>query len=291
MTDFLRKSTIPFFVFVTGACVLIIEIVAIRILAPYFGNTIYTISGVITIVLLALSLGYYSGGKLADKHPEEKIFYGIITVSGFTVIFLHLFSLIFLPSIGYRLSIIEGPIISSVLLFFMQSFLLGMISPFAIKLQKMRLEDLGVGSASGQIFFWSTLGSIFGSLSAGFFLIPNFGIDKIVLSVGVLLIVLGSFGILVLKFSYKLFVIFFLLVLTSYFVSSLDLNMKGAIFAKDSLYQKVIIYEGVYNEKPARFLQQDRNSSAAMFLDSDELVYEYTKYYALYQIFNKNINP
>jgi len=289
MDYFLRKLTIPFFVFITGACVLIIEIVAIRILAPYFGNTIFTVSGVITVVLLALSLGYYSGGKLADKYPKEKIFYGIIALSGATVIVLHLFSLFFLPSLGYKLSLISGPIISSILLFFTQSFLLGTLSPFAVKLQKMRLENLGVGSASGQIFFWSTLGSILGSLSAGFFLIPNFGIDKIILGVGALLILLGLFGNLSLKFPHKLFVILFLLFTSFFFINSLNLNPVGAIFVKDSLYQRIIIYEGMHNDKPARFLQQDRNSSAAEIIESGELAYEYTKYYALYQIFNKDI--
>ena len=61
---FFKKITIPFFVFITGACVLIIEIIAIRILSPYFGNTIFTVSSVISVVLAALSLGYYFGGKV-----------------------------------------------------------------------------------------------------------------------------------------------------------------------------------------------------------------------------------
>src|SRR3989344_1494140 len=196
MKEFLKKFAVPLSVFITGACVLIIEIVAIRILSPYFGNTIYTVSGVITVVLLALSLGYYFGGKLADKYPEEKNFYGIIMLSGASVILLHLFSMIFLPVFGYKLPLIQGPIISSIILFFFQSFLLGMLSPFAIKLQKLRLENLGVGSASGQIFFWSTLGSIFGSLSSGFFLIPNFGVDRIMIGIGLLLIILGVSGML-----------------------------------------------------------------------------------------------
>jgi len=289
MKEFLKKFTIPFFVFVTGACVLIIEIVAIRILSPYFGNTIYTVSGVITVVLLALSLGYYFGGKLADKYPEEKNFYGIIMLSGASVILLHLFSMIFLPVFGYKLPLIQGPIISSIILFFFQSFLLGMLSPFAIKLQKLRLENLGVGSASGQIFFWSTLGSIFGSLSAGFFLIPNFGIDKIILGVGFLLFILGFFVILKTNLRFKIFLAIFALVLIFFFITSLNFDPEGMIYSKDSLYQKIFIYDGIYDGKPTRFLKQDRNSSAAQFIGSDELVFDYTKYYALYQVFNKDI--
>src|SRR3989344_4168291 len=286
---FFKKITIPFFVFITGACVLIIEIIAIRILSPYFGNTIFTVSSVISVVLAALSLGYYFGGKLADKYPNEKLFYGIIALSGFVVIFLHVFGTVFLSTFGYSLSIIHGPIISSVILFFLQSFLLGMLSPFAVKLQTMRLKEMGVGSLSGQIFSWSTLGSILGSLSAGFILIPNFGISKIILGIGFLLIVLGLFGDLKNRFWPKFFLIIFLFFLTSFFLESFSSNSQNIIYGKDSIYQKITIYDGVYNEKPARFLTQDRNSSAAEFIDSEELVFEYTKYYALYQITNPNI--
>jgi len=284
--NFYTKYTIPFFVFITGACVLVIEITAIRILSPYFGNTIFTVSSVISVVLAALSLGYYAGGKLADKYPTEKLFFGIISASGGAVIFLHLIGTVFLANFGYKVSIIEGPIISSIILFFLQSFLLGTLSPFAIKLQKMRIEEMGVGSVSGQIFFWSTLGSIFGSLAAGFYLIPNFGIDKIILGTGFLLIILGLFGRLKINAGLKTFLIILMLLPIPFLVNSFNASKDNVIYQQDSLYQKIIISDGFYGGQPARFLMQDRNNSAAGFLDSNDLVYEYTKYYALYQIFN-----
>ena len=78
MCSHFNKFALPFVVFITGACVLIIEIVATRILSPYFGNTIFTVSSVIGIVLAALSMGYYFGGKLADKTSSARVFYTII---------------------------------------------------------------------------------------------------------------------------------------------------------------------------------------------------------------------
>ncbi|GIW68235.1 MAG: hypothetical protein KatS3mg099_183 [Candidatus Parcubacteria bacterium] len=69
MHEFIKKRLFPFAVFVTGACVLIIEIVAVRALSPHYGNTIFTVSSVISVVLAALSLGYHIGGTLADRHP------------------------------------------------------------------------------------------------------------------------------------------------------------------------------------------------------------------------------
>lgn len=284
----IRKLAIPFFVFVTGACVLIIEITAIRVLSPYFGNTIFTVSSVISVVLLALSLGYYSGGKLADKYPQEKLFYSIITISGVAVILLHLFGMAFLSVFGYKLSIKDGPLISSILLFFLQIYFLGMLSPFAIKLQKMRLEETGIGSVSGEIFFWSTLGSIFGSLSAGFFLIPNFEINKIIFGTGFVLIALGILGILKTNYLAK----FFLAVVMAFVILSFpdisETNSK-VVYSKNSLYQKIVIFDEVQDGKKFRFLLQDRNLSGGQLVDYDELVFDYTKYYALYQILNPDV--
>lgn len=284
----LKKYTIPLFVFITGSCVLVIEIVAVRILSPYFGNTIFTFSSVISVVLAALSLGYYVGGRLSDKYPKESLFYHIITASGVAVIVLHLLGIVFLSEFGYVLSITQGPIISSFLLFFIQSFLLGLLSPFAVKLQKLRAEEMGIGTVAGQIFFWSTLGSIVGSLGAGFVLIPNFGVDKIILGIGFLLIILGLFGSLSISGLKKFFIIAVIFSILLVFVSKFSLAYEHVLYHTDSLYQKIVIYDGLYGNRPTRFLMQDKNPSAAAFIDSDELVYEYTKYYAIYELFHPN---
>lgn len=287
----IKKHELPFIVFLTGACVLIVEVVATRILSPYYGNTIFTVSSVISIVLAALSAGYYFGGKLADKNPSEKIFYAIILASGLSVLILHILNLFLLPFFGYSLSIISGPLVSSIVLFFLPSVLLGMLSPFAIKLQGLRFPDQGIGSITGGIFFWSTLGSIFGSLSAGFFLIPQFGIDRIILTVAALLIILGLGPLLMIagqKKSIFMAIIFVVIVifLAGAFTPFKDKNI---VYSHDGIYEKITVYDGNYGGRPVRFFQQDRSMSGAMFLDSDELVYDYTKYYSLYKVFNPDI--
>ncbi len=290
----LKKSTIPFFVFITGAGVLIIEIVATRILAPYFGNTIFALSSVISVVLLALSMGYFFGGKLADKYPRERLFYSLIALSGLSIVMLHISAIIFLSLFGYTLSLVSGPIIAAFLLFFLQNFLLGMLSPFAIKLQSTRLPQVGVATISGQIFFWSTLGSIAGSLSAGFLLIPRFGINSIIISVGFLLLTLGGLALLTINFWYRIFlsviVLLFYLFFIHYFLSLLVINSSASVvYVKDGVYQKIVIHDGLYNQQPARFLSLDRDGTAAEFTNSSDLVYDYTKYYSLYKLFNPGI--
>ena len=179
----------------TGMAVLIIEITATRILAPHFGNSIFTFSSVISTILAALAIGYYLGGRLADRKPSDSLFFAIIALAGFGVLLLQLLNQWLLPRIAQRLSMIDGPLLVSLLLFLLPALLLGMLSPFAIKLLHRR-DGGGVGGASGLVFFWSTLGSIAGSLGAGFWLIPGFGVSRIVISVGAGLILLGAAGLL-----------------------------------------------------------------------------------------------
>src|SRR5215472_3874607 len=96
-----------------GMAVLIVEITAIRMLAPFFGNSIFTVSSVIGIILAALGLGYYLGGSLADRRPSPTWFFSLIVVAGFSVLLLQLLNAVVLPGIAYKLSLIDGPLIVS----------------------------------------------------------------------------------------------------------------------------------------------------------------------------------
>jgi len=283
----LRRYSLPLTVFMTGGAVLIVEIVAVRILSPYYGSTIFTVSSVISVILAALSVGYYAGGKLADKHPSLKLFYGIIFASGIGVLFIQLLSSIFLPLLGNSLSIVSGPLISAAFLFFLPALLLGMLSPFAIKLQSVRFPDIGIGTLSGEIFFWSTLGSIFGSLSAGFLLIPNFGISKIMTATGILLTLLGAIPLI--KSGVKGDKIFAMLIIFFFTIGAVahfrPPTIENLVYETDGIYERITIFDAVINGLPARFLKQDRGFSAAAFLGSDELVFEYTKFYSIYKLF------
>src|SRR5207247_1003280 len=125
-----------------GMAVLIIEITAIRMLAPYFGNSIFTISSVIGIILAALGVGYYLGGTLADRKPSAAWFFSLIVIAGFSVLLLQFLNAVLLPGIAYKLSLIDGPLIVSFLMFFLPALFLAMLSPFAITL----LHEIGRAS-------------------------------------------------------------------------------------------------------------------------------------------------
>jgi spermidine synthase len=283
---FVKRMELPAVVFFTGACVLVVEVVATRILSPFFGNTIFTVSSILGVVLAALSVGYYFGGRLADRYPSSNLFYGIILASGLSVIFIRVLAVFVLPLFGYKLSITTGPLISSALLFFLPALLLGTLSPFAIKLQTVHFPEKGTGTIAGEIFFWSTLGSISGSLAAGFLLIPQFGIDRIIIGTGLLLAIIALIPLLTAgvwkssRFLPLLLATLPLLVLG--FIPIV--NAKNVVHSEDGIYEKITIFDGALNERAARFFQQDRSTSGVMYLDSDELAVDYTKYYALYQL-------
>ena len=290
ITQGTKDSLLLASVFITGAAVLVVEIIATRILSPYYGNTIYTTSSVIGTVLAALSLGYYLGGMLSDKYPEERLFYGIILISGFLIIFINVLDSTFLQFLSNFFSISYGPVISSVFLFFIPSFTLGMLSPFAIKLyQKSSANE--IGGHSGKVLFWSTLGSIIGSFLSGFVLIPNLGVNNIIIGTGFLLVLWSFALLLLLKKLNKEIMLFVLILIVSLLLLFLFINNKDDhrfIYEKDGVYEKIRIEDRVWQGHPTRFLYQDKSWSSAMFLDSDEMAFDYTKYYKLYELFNKN---
>ena len=294
----LKQFLLPFSVFVTGASILIVEVVGVRVLSPFYGNTIFTVSSVISVILLALSCGYYAGGKLSDRHPTLSYFFSIIFISGLLLLAFYSLGTIALPLLSSRLSLTMGPLVSALLLFLLPSLLLGTLSPYAVKLQTISAKEQGVGSATGTIFFWSTVGSIAGSLAAGFLLIPHFGLDRILIANGTGLSALGAIGLAVLRVSRKhisfAVMAFAILFATSCFAGRR--TTRRILYTKDGVYQKITIYDGEYAGRPTRFFQQDENNAGAgqgaMFLDSDDpsdLVYDYTRYYSLYKLFESHI--
>lgn len=293
---YFRKNYILLFViFLTGAAVLVVEVTATRILSVYFGNTIFTVSSVLSVILLALSLGYYLGGRLADKRPSELLFFQLIALSGLSVFLLQFLNSMFIPMLSTTLDMQYGPIIVSLILFLLPGFLLGMLSPLVAKLQTIRMGADEVGRITGDVFFWSTLGSIIGSLATGFVLIPLFGVTEIILGTGVLLLIIGSIGMAKIQKNRLQTVKLLTLIITISFIQIClsflaDKQLReNVVYANDGLYDNIVIFDGMLENHPTRFLQQSTDASSAMYKESTELVYEYTKYYRLYTLTKPDI--
>ena len=177
-------------VFVCGAVVMAFEMVGSRILAPQFGSTVFIWGSLIGIVLGALSLGYFVGGRVADKWPSFFLLGGIIALAGLIVLIVPLYA----PACNQWISKSapersSNPLFASVLLFFVPAVLLGMVSPFAVRLQARSVATMG--NVAGKLYALSTLGSIAGTLLATFWMIPSFGTSNLTKGLGITLIVVS----------------------------------------------------------------------------------------------------
>lgn len=153
---------------------MVLEILGTRIIAPYFGTTLYVWTALIVITMLALALGYYFGGRLADKKPVWKIFYSLFFIASIFFLLIPLIDEFILKLIG-NLGIMWGPLVSALLLFFLPLGCLGMVTPFAVRLRIQSVEN--VGKRVGNFYAISTTGSIVGALAVAYLLIPNFNIS------------------------------------------------------------------------------------------------------------------
>ncbi len=167
-------------VFLSGGSILVLEIAAGRVLAPHFGNTLYTWTSMIGIILAALSVGYSIGGRLADRRPSARLFFLLMLGGAGLVALVPALRGLLLPSMERGFSLRSGPVFAGLLLFAAPSCVLATLTPFAVKLAARGEERLG--AVTGNLFTWSTVGSIAGTFATGFFFIPWFGLNAIFLA-------------------------------------------------------------------------------------------------------------
>ncbi len=184
----MRFGRLEAIVFVAGFSVLVVEIVGARLLAPYLGNTLFTWTSAIAVVLAALSIGYHYGGRLSENGPSMRALSAMLIASGLLVGALPLVSdsvLGLSVMLGYE----YGPIFACLALFALPNFCLGMVSPYAVRLKSRSLRT--VGESAGDLYAVSTAGSIAGALLSGYILVPWIGIDQSFFATCALLLVVG----------------------------------------------------------------------------------------------------
>jgi hypothetical protein len=156
------------------------ELVGSRLLAPSFGNSIYVWGSLIGVFLGALSVGYAAGGRIADRWPSERALAVVLSLATVLVAGVVLFSqplqsLVVQINPGIRMN----PLVASILIFGPASVLMGMVSPYAVRLSAERIST--VGSTAGNLYGVSTAGSIAGTIGTAFWLIGSVGSETAVL--------------------------------------------------------------------------------------------------------------
>jgi spermidine synthase len=170
--------------FITGAIVMSFEMLGSRYLNPYFGNGIYTWAALISTVLAALTVGYFIGGFVADRMPSAALLGAAVGVASLYLLLLPGFAEAVLSFVSDQVADVRlGSLYAALAIMFVPVTLLGVYSPFAIRLV---LSATGhSGTVSGAVYGVSTAGSIAGTLGTTFFLIPAIGTRAITLTLGV----------------------------------------------------------------------------------------------------------
>jgi spermidine synthase len=185
-------------VFVAGSCSLAVELSASRLLAPYFGSSLFVWANLIGLILLYLTVGYYVGGRLADRSPRPGVLYTLTIIAAFLISVIPFLSrpiLLWSQSAfaTYSIGVFYGSLVSVILLFAIPMILLGCVSPFAIRL---RIEQVGKsGRTSGQLYAISTAGSIVGTFLPVLLLIPNIGTYRTFFTFAVALLLVSIAGL------------------------------------------------------------------------------------------------
>jgi len=274
-------------VFGSGAILMGLEIVGSRLIAPFFGSSVYVWGGLISIFLAALSLGYYLGGTMADRWPHATVLAGLLAVAGVTVLLLPLVARPVLATFdAWNLGPRLNPLLASVTLFALPSLLMGTTSPFAIKLQARDLAT--VGSSAGVLYALSTAGSIAGTLGTAFFLVPTLGVRAILYLLGGGLLALA--GLLLLADvrsprARRAAAAAGLALLASWPAGAAPrpLVTSRVIYEKDSAYHQISVLEDGLN----RYLRFNRSFQGGMVLrDPYESPFLYTSYAHLARVFH-----
>jgi spermidine synthase len=188
-----RRSSIAIgvAVFIAGAALLGLEIASSRVLAPFFGNSLYVWGALIGVVLAGLSTGYWLGGIVADRFPTPRLLVALLGSGALLVLAIPFVDGWALDRVvawdpGPRLN----PLVATILLFGVPSVVLGTVSPVAVRLKARSLEHLG--RTAGRLFAISTAGSIAGTFLTSFWLIPELGTDQVLASAAVALMLAAA---------------------------------------------------------------------------------------------------
>jgi len=190
------NALIYFLAFSSGFSIMGIELLGGRILAPYFGSSVHIWGSIITVFMLSLSFGYLLGGKLSIRHPSLTKYGLIFLVASIMVVPIALFAE---PIMAFIFSHIEdsryGSLLASTALFFMPTIILGMISPYSVRLLVTNSERSG--QVAGGLYFVSTLGSALGTIITSFYMVLAFDVNAIILGFAG---VLGTLGLIAITF-------------------------------------------------------------------------------------------
>ena len=164
--------------FLNGFVIMSIELLGGRVLAPYFGSSVHVWGSIIAVFMLSLSLGYLWGGRLSLRRPGPRTFGAFFVLAALLclpIIFLAdaVMTAIFVAVEDPR----YGSLLTAMLLYFLPICVMGMVSPYSVRLLVSSQEHSG--GVAGMLYFVSTLGSALGTLGTSFYFVLWFDINTV----------------------------------------------------------------------------------------------------------------
>ena len=179
----------------SGFFVMAVELLSGRILAPNFGNSIHVWGAVITVFMLALSVGYLLGGHFSVFSPSLRRLGGLLIAAGMTTLPVVIFGNQVLDWIFDHVNDPRhGSLLASSMLFFVPTAISGMVSPYAIRLLATQVHVSG--KSAGSVYFVSTFGSAAGTILTSFYLVLLLEVNEILLGMMAASICLGLLSFL-----------------------------------------------------------------------------------------------
>lgn len=229
---------------------LAVELAASRLLGNVYGSSNLVWASIIGLILIYLTVGYWLGGKLADKYPKHEVFYSIIMWASLTVALVPMVSRPILRFTANAFDQLEMPILAGafvtvLILFIIPVTLIGMVSPFALKLVLSDAKD--VGKTAGRLSAISTLGAFLGTFLPVMILVPLIGTYRTFLVFSSLLMAVATVGFFIyidlktwLRYSWMPVV---LVLLWIFGARGADKSTGNMIFETESAYNYIQVIE------------------------------------------------
>lgn len=212
---------------------MILELLSIRISAPFFGMSNYVTGIILNIVIFALAIGYWVGGYLADKKKNSKIIYFLMIISGLFLVFVLFFYKLFFSILAQNFSA-SAIALSSLITFFIPMVILSMISPIVAKSMLTVQKE---GATFGKIYAISTIGSMCGGLLTTFYLLSHYTTQAILISCIFAIFLLAIIGLAIENKKYILLI----LICSFYFFIPADHSKANIIYSAESAYNLIWI--------------------------------------------------
>lgn len=191
----IRTGLIASLAFTGGFIVMSVELLGGRLLAPWFGSSIYVWGSVISVFMLALALGYYIGGRWSVTEPSLAKFGYVFFAAGILLLPLMLSAEGVMEFVFARVEDPRyGSLLAASVLFIVPTLILGIISPYSVRLLVQSSER--AGEVAGNLYFFSTLGSALGTLATSFYLVLWFEMQTLFIALSGLLLAAGCIALL-----------------------------------------------------------------------------------------------